>query len=186
MLKNKLSLLSLSAAAMIALGAGAAYADDAAASYDYSACKASDDVYTSAVLVPGIKVKGKYDLQFGYIAVGYKDSYIDIDNYGKRYQKSGDACPIGKDGQAAEFTVSGSQGSAFKFYVTATDLKGTYYPDGKLTLTPKPYAGTGYLSGDKPTYEGSADIYVGGTLYIPAGAKPDVYTGKMTLTAEYL
>jgi hypothetical protein len=185
MLTRKLSLLSLSAAALVALGAGAAYADDKA-SYDYSACKASDDVYTSATLVPGIHVKGKYDLNFGYIAVGYKDSYVTIDNYGKRYQKSGDACPIGKDGTAAEFTVTGSQGAGFKFYVTATDLYGTYYKDAKLTLTPNPYTGTGTLSGDKPTYEGDADIYVGGTLYIPAGAKPDVYSGKMTLTAEYL
>jgi hypothetical protein len=189
MIKNKLSAVALSAFAVLALAPGAFAADAAVAttsSYDYSACKASDDVYTDATLVPGIKVKGKCDLSFGKIAVGYKDSAVDLDNYGKRYQKSGDACPIGKDGTAACFYVTGSQGAGFKFYVNASDLKGTYYPDSKLTMVPKPYAGTGYLSGDKPTYEGNAEIYVGGTLYIPAGAKPDVYKGKMTLTAEYL
>jgi hypothetical protein len=191
MLKNKLHLTSLSAVALLALSAPAALADTVAAatstpSYDYSACKASDDVYTDATLVPGIHVKGKCDLSFGKIAVGYKDSTVEVDNYGKRYQKSGDACPVGKDGTAACFNVTGSQGAGFKFYVNATDLKGTYYPDSKLTMVPKPYAGAGYLSGDKPTYEGNAEIYVGGTLYIPAGAKPDVYKGKMTLTAEYL
>lgn len=186
MLKTKLTLLSLSAAAMLTIGAGAAMADDKASSYDYSACKASDDVYTSATLVPGIHVKGKYDLDFGKIAVGYKKSTITLDNYGKRYQAEGDACPLGKDGQAAEFTVTGSQYAAFKFYTSATPLYGTYDAKSTLTMEPVPYSDVAYIPGDKPTYEGSVDIYVGGKLYIPENAKPDVYKGKLTLTAEYL
>jgi hypothetical protein len=182
MLKNKLHTMTMGAAALLVMTAPAAYADG----YDNTACKASADVYTEATLVPGIKVKGKYDLSFGKIAVGYKDSTVELDRYGKRNAKSGDACPVGKDGQAAAFTITGYQGAPFKFYVVASELVGTYYPTSKLTMVPKPYAGVDYLPGDKCTYEGSEDINVGGTLYIPAGAKPDVYKGKLVLTAEYL
>jgi hypothetical protein len=200
MFKSKVSKFSLALLGLMAIGAPAAYADGDhntnggnGTPVPHEACHPGwdkDCVETKATLVPAIHVKGLECLDFGKIAVcDYRNDpvYVNMNNAGYRTSTNNDlATPIGANGQAAKFKVTGSKGSEFSYTVTATDLTNQYYPAQKLYLTPAPTGDTSETFASGYAWETDTKYYqVAGKLTIPPNAQPGYYTGEVCLRAEY-
>jgi hypothetical protein len=198
MFTTKLSQMTLTYMALMAIGAPAALADGVhdvghdttkPPADDIGKCW-SDTVDAYATLVRAVRVKGVQDMNWGAIAICEdrdKDVCLDMDTYGNVEGGDKDVRPIKcLDRKPAKFEIRGVRGCDIKYEVTATDLemKGSRI---KLDLKPNPDDGAFKFDGkfDPCELAGPKVVTVGGKLTIPAKAECGVYKGTVTLVAAY-
>ena len=200
MFTTKLSKMTLAAAALLAIGAPAALADDGhdghtgttkPPTHDIGNCW-SDTVDAYATLVKAVRVKGVQDMDWGAIAIcedrADKPVTVYMDPYtGEVTGGDKDVKPIDcLKSKPAKFEIRGVRGCDIKYEVKATDLE---MKGHKIKLDLKPNPDDGYFKFDGKfdpcELAGPKVINVGGTLTIPGKAECGVYKGTVTLVASY-
>ncbi len=86
---------------------------------------------------------------------------------------------LGSGSRVADFTVSGDVGVAVNLTVSGTPLS----IGGGYNLTVNYELEKSSVVLDSTT--GTANVTVGGTLIVPIGVEVGVYTGSLTVTADY-
>ena len=136
----------------------------------------------SFTVVPYLTVTAVTPLHFGVVASKPTPTQVVVSPNGSR---SGSAwlMPQAPHATVAEFQISGTPNTSFSVALpSSVTLNGA----GSATLSVGTFVpSTGTLSGLSTGPSGTTDLFVGGTLSIPANAPTGTYSGEYTVTITY-